>query len=194
MTRLLEGVEGTPPPMEGENEKDFVLFLDKHGKYSGEFDPPPREDAPQEGTTLQPSPPAQSAVNEETGEINWDCPCLQSALAPPCGEFFREAFSCFVASKTEPKGSDCLDKFSSMQDCFRAHPEVYLKGDHAEDDHDEQLGDGAELKLQPEPEPEPVQELQPEPVLKVEAAPEPEGKTHSETNTVSATPERAAAL
>jgi len=70
-----------------------------------------------------------SAFDEGTGEINWDCPCLKSALAPPCGDFFREAFSCFVSSKAEPKGSDCLEKFSMMQDCFRAHPEIYMKDD-----------------------------------------------------------------
>lgn len=68
-----------------------------------------------------------TAINEETGEINWDCPCLKPALAPPCGEYFREAFSCFVASKVEPKGSDCLEKFAAMQECFQAHPEIYLK-------------------------------------------------------------------
>ncbi len=73
-----------------------------------------------------------SAINEETGEINWDCPCLKSALAPPCGEFFKEAFSCFVSSKADPKGSDCLDKFAAMQECFRVHPDIYL----AEDDHE----------------------------------------------------------
>jgi len=80
----------------------------------------------------------QSAINEETGEINWDCPCLASALAPPCGGFFKEAFSCFVASKAEPKGSDCLKAFSAMQECFRAHPDVYMKPD------DEDEPEGAE--------------------------------------------------
>lgn len=103
-----------------EQEKDFILFVDKEGRFKGDYDPLPED-------TLSGSEP-QGPINEETGEINWDCPCLQSALAPPCGEFFREAFSCFVASKTEPKGSDCLEKFAAMQDCFRAHPDIYLKG------------------------------------------------------------------
>lgn len=71
----------------------------------------------------------QSAIDEETGEINWDCPCLEGALAPPCGEYFREAFSCFVASKTEPKGSDCMEFFTAMQECFRAHPDIYMRPD-----------------------------------------------------------------
>ncbi|KKY16229.1 putative mitochondrial intermembrane space protein mia40 [Diplodia seriata] len=50
----------------------------------------------------------------------------------PCGEQFKAAFSCFVFSKEEPKGMDCIDKFKGMQDCFRQYPEIYgeeLDGD-----------------------------------------------------------------
>lgn len=68
---------------------------------------------------------AEDAVNAETGEINWDCPCLKAALEPPCGQYFKAAFSCFVNSKTEPKGLDCREEFSEMQKCFQAHPEKY---------------------------------------------------------------------
>jgi mitochondrial intermembrane space import and assembly protein 40 len=53
----------------------------------------------------------QGAFNPETGEINWDCPCLGGMAHGPCGENFRAAFSCFVYSKEEPKGVDCIDKF-----------------------------------------------------------------------------------
>ncbi|KAI5195051.1 hypothetical protein AUEXF2481DRAFT_37184 [Aureobasidium subglaciale EXF-2481] len=67
----------------------------------------------------------QGAFNEETGEINWDCPCLGGMAHGPCGEQFREAFSCFVFSKEEPKGMDCIDKFKDMQNCFREHPDIY---------------------------------------------------------------------
>lgn len=67
----------------------------------------------------------QGAFNEETGEINWDCPCLGGMAYGPCGEQFREAFSCFVFSQEEPKGINCIDKFKGMQDCFREHPDVY---------------------------------------------------------------------
>jgi len=74
----------------------------------------------------------QGAFNEETGEINWDCPCLGGMAYGPCGEQFREAFSCFVFSKDEPKGIDCIDKFKGMQDCFREHPDIY--GSELEDD------------------------------------------------------------
>ncbi len=54
---------------------------------------------------------SQGAFNEETGEINWDCPCLGGMAHGPCGGEFREAFSCFVYSKEEPKGVDCIEKF-----------------------------------------------------------------------------------
>ena len=29
------------------------------------------------------------------GEINWDCPCLGGMPHGPCGQEFRDAFSCF---------------------------------------------------------------------------------------------------
>merc|ERR1712093_902087 len=74
----------------------------------------------------------QGAFNPETGEINWDCPCLGGMAHGVCGEDFKEAFSCFVYSQEEPKGGECIDKFRGMQECFRAHPEVY--GEVIEDD------------------------------------------------------------
>lgn len=67
----------------------------------------------------------QGAFNPETGEINWDCPCLGGMAHGPCGEEFKTAFSCFVYSNEEPKGMDCIDKFQGMQDCFRKYPEIY---------------------------------------------------------------------
>lgn len=69
----------------------------------------------------------QSAFDERTGEINWDCPCLGGMADGPCGEEFKRAFSCFIFSEQEPKGIDCVDKFKDMQDCFRRHPEVYAE-------------------------------------------------------------------
>ncbi|KAJ3790830.1 hypothetical protein GGU10DRAFT_241229, partial [Lentinula aff. detonsa] len=68
---------------------------------------------------------SQGAYNPETGEINWDCPCLGGMAYGPCGPEFREAFSCFIYSEEEPKGINCVEKFQAMQTCFRAHPEVY---------------------------------------------------------------------
>lgn len=68
---------------------------------------------------------ASQAIDRESGDINWDCPCLKSALEPPCGDFFKEAFSCYVKSKTTPKGIDCHEYFKKMQLCFSEHPEKY---------------------------------------------------------------------
>lgn len=70
----------------------------------------------------------QGAFNPVTGEINWDCPCLGGMAHGPCGQQFREAFSCFVFSEQEPKGIDCIEKFKNMQDCFREHPDIYGEG------------------------------------------------------------------
>ncbi|KAG9097545.1 Oxidoreductase [Ceratobasidium sp. UAMH 11750] len=79
---------------------------------------------------------SQGAYNPETGEINWDCPCLGGMAHGPCGPQFREAFSCFVYSNEEPKGVDCVEKFKAMQDCFREHPDVY--GEEIDDDGEEE--------------------------------------------------------
>lgn len=60
---------------------------------------------------LQEEAGQQAAFNPETGEINWDCPCLGGMAHGPCGEDFKAAFSCFVYSEEEPKGIECIDKF-----------------------------------------------------------------------------------
>lgn len=84
---------------------------------------PTDEEAKQEG-----------AYNPDTGEINWDCPCLGGMAHGPCGEEFKAAFSCFVYSEAEPKGIDCVEKFQHMQDCFREHPEHYAEQIKDEED------------------------------------------------------------
>lgn len=64
----------------------------------------------------------QGAFNPETGEINWDCPCLGGMAHGPCGEEFQAAFSCFVYSNEEPKGVECIDKFKcEILVCGLAH-------------------------------------------------------------------------
>lgn len=68
------------------------------------------------------------AYDPVTGEINWDCPCLGGMAYGPCGQEFREAFSCFIYSEEEPKGINCVEKFRAMQTCFREHPEHYADG------------------------------------------------------------------
>ncbi|KAL5614657.1 uncharacterized protein BROUX77_000494 [Berkeleyomyces rouxiae] len=91
-------------------------------------DAPSRDaSAPEPGSpaALEAEAGQQGAFNPETGEINWDCPCLGGMADGPCGEEFKLAFSCFVYSEEEPKGMDCIEKFQGMQTCFRAHPDIY---------------------------------------------------------------------
>ncbi|KAK1659066.1 hypothetical protein BDP55DRAFT_680737 [Colletotrichum godetiae] len=97
--------------------------------------------APGSPEALEAEADQQGAFNPETGEINWDCPCLGGMADGPCGEEFKAAFSCFVYSKEEPKGMDCIEKFQGMQTCFRKYPEVY--GDELADDEGADEADAA---------------------------------------------------
>ncbi|CAK4032654.1 Hypothetical predicted protein [Lecanosticta acicola] len=97
--------------------------------------PPASAEGPE---ALEEEAEQQGAFNEETGEINWDCPCLGGMAHGPCGEQFRAAFSCFVYSKEEPKGVECIEHFKTMQNCFREHPEIY-GSEMDEEDVDAQL-------------------------------------------------------
>ncbi|RPA94114.1 hypothetical protein L873DRAFT_1814840 [Choiromyces venosus 120613-1] len=86
----------------------------------------------------------EGAFNPETGEINWDCPCLGGMAHGPCGEEFKTAFSCFVFSNKDPKGVDCIEKFKDMQTCFQKYPEIYSTED--EDEDHEELAEGGSEK------------------------------------------------
>ncbi|KAJ2810744.1 Oxidoreductase [Coemansia furcata] len=86
------------------------------------------------------------AFNPETGEINWDCPCLGGMAQGTCGEEFKAAFSCFIYSEAEPKGMDCVDVFKAMQDCFRAHPEEYANEIGDDDDDDDKDDNNAAIE------------------------------------------------
>ncbi len=46
-------------------------------------------------------------------------------VAGPCGPQFIDAFRCFLDSKEEEKGSNCIESFQTMQLCFHEHPEHY---------------------------------------------------------------------
>lgn len=106
--------------------KDQVIFLRK-----GESLPPITVLSDRESRKKEP----QSAYNEETGEINWDCPCIKGALEPPCGDTFRTTFECFVRSKADPKGADCIQHFAALQKCYQDNKEIYL--DNLGDDDDD---------------------------------------------------------
>ncbi|KAJ3007777.1 Oxidoreductase [Thoreauomyces humboldtii] len=104
--------------------------------------PPPQPDP-----SLDPAAAQEEAYDPETGEINWDCPCMEGMTKEPCGDKFKAAFSCFVYSTQEPKGVDCLDAFREMQKCFRDHPEQYgAELDDDDDDDDDDDGDEGDEK------------------------------------------------
>jgi len=111
--------------------KDQIIFVtkDDHEKHSV-------------SNPLLPDDEEPVGLIKENGEINWDCPCLQGMADGPCGEPFKDAFSCFHYSEVEPKGVDCLEQFKSMQDCFLSYPEIYgsldddIKESETKDDKD----------------------------------------------------------
>ncbi|KAF8750635.1 hypothetical protein RHS01_08889 [Rhizoctonia solani] len=116
-----------PPPTKSASESNSKPSASKAENTSRRTYPQKDgENVPEGGMDgLEADAANQGAFNPETGEINWDCPCLGGMAHGPCGPEFREAFSCFVYSKEDPKGVDCVEKFKAMQDCFREHPDVY---------------------------------------------------------------------
>lgn len=104
---------------------------DSHGTTEGE--------APAEGEGSARVAP----YDPETGEFNWDCPCLGGIPDTVCGEQFKTSFRCFVLSEAEPKGMDCIDAFNAMQQCFREHPEVYSREIDIYDEIDKEEQDAA---------------------------------------------------
>lgn len=60
----------------------------------------------------------------------------------PCGEEFKSAFSCFVFSEAEPKGSDCVSAFQAMQSCFQDYPEYYADQLREDEKEGEESGPG----------------------------------------------------
>ncbi|XP_059481167.1 mitochondrial intermembrane space import and assembly protein 40-B [Neocloeon triangulifer] len=96
------------------------------------------EEHAKESTVKLPEPEERPGLILPDGEINWNCPCLGGMATGPCGVEFREAFSCFHHSQAEPKGSDCYDAFSKMQECMVQYPEIYDKrSERGEDDEEE---------------------------------------------------------
>lgn len=114
--------------IDNDHESNEEEVVNQETKASDEGDAE-KLDKTEEGEVGQ-----EGAYNEETGEINWDCECLGGMAYGPCGEEFKEAFACFVYSGAEPKGIDCVEKFQTMQTCFRKHPEHYA--DQLKDDEE----------------------------------------------------------
>ncbi|XP_078677241.1 mitochondrial intermembrane space import and assembly protein 40-B-like isoform X2 [Branchiostoma floridae x Branchiostoma belcheri] len=112
-----------------EQGKDKIIFVTKEDHESpstADITYNPEEDDDSPGLILP------------NGEINWQCPCLGGMASGPCGEPFKEAFSCFHYSQAEPKGSDCIEEFRSMQECMSKYPELYPFDKDEDNDKEEQ--------------------------------------------------------
>ncbi|EIW62445.1 uncharacterized protein TRAVEDRAFT_26201 [Trametes versicolor FP-101664 SS1] len=154
-------------------------FVEEHAPEEGEATPAPAGEA-EEGESGGSG--AGGAFNPETGEINWDCPCLGGMAHGPCGLQFREAFSCFVFSEAEPKGIDCVEKFKMMQECFREHPDVY-GDDIMNDDDDEDLPPLSDAAPSADTAEIPTQAASPSPEADSAAAPAPVQKSKPRSST-----------
>lgn len=103
------------PPPNSPSDETSLPTLESVKSYRQEKypppTPPPESTKPETLEEREQQASQEGAFNEETGEIHWDCPCLGGMAHGPCGEQFRGAFSCFVYSKAEPKGMDCIDNF-----------------------------------------------------------------------------------
>ncbi|VEU21594.1 DEKNAAC102728 [Brettanomyces naardenensis] len=121
-----EPVKPSEPVQESKGNKEKELGKPKEVK--------PATQKPSVAASAEPEE-QKEAYDPDTGEINWDCPCLGGMADGPCGEEFKAAFSCFVYSKEEPKGIECIDKFKDMQNCFRRYPDVYAEELRDDDDY-----------------------------------------------------------
>ncbi|KLU82256.1 mitochondrial intermembrane space import and assembly protein 40 [Magnaporthiopsis poae ATCC 64411] len=150
--RAAASAPSSPPPSEKE-KKDETKSVKEDSAT------PAAAAAPGSPEALEEEAGQQGAFNPETGEINWDCPCLGGMADGPCGEQFKAAFSCFVYSTEEPKGMDCIDKFQHMQDCFKKYPEIY-GSELADEDGEEPTDAPASNEEAPAAAPRDVKELQ----------------------------------
>ncbi|EME29294.1 mitochondrial protein translocase, MPT family [Galdieria sulphuraria] len=87
---------------------------------------------------------SSTLTKEQEIEEALNCPCIQKMKEGSCGEQFIAAYRCFLESETEPKGSDCVEYFSSMQKCMVEHPEEYDLDSDTDDSDDFDLGDEEE--------------------------------------------------
>ena len=99
--------EPTPSPQEQNSESTEPATSSQTFQAQEVEGPVPSQGA----EALEEEAGRDGAFNPETGEINWDCPCLGGMAHGPCGEEFKTAFSCFVYSEADPKGMDCIEKF-----------------------------------------------------------------------------------
>lgn len=51
-------------------------------------------------------------------QIDWNSPPLKKMTNGNCGNEFKDAFQCFIQSKHNERGSDCIDTFNKIQNCL----------------------------------------------------------------------------
>jgi hypothetical protein len=65
-----------------------------------------------------PAPEVEHDDEDDGGMIDIECDCLRLMKSGPCGEIFIASAQCFNASKTRPRGADCMTEFQAMTNCF----------------------------------------------------------------------------
>ncbi|XP_062217475.1 mitochondrial intermembrane space import and assembly protein 40 homolog [Phragmites australis] len=78
--------------------------------------------------------------NEESIDVKvqkaLECPCLDDLKKGPCGDQFIDAFSCYLKSTKEEKGSDCVNPFIALQNCIKENKEAFIKEILEEEEND----------------------------------------------------------
>ncbi|BAF15283.1 mitochondrial intermembrane space import and assembly protein 40 homolog [Oryza sativa Japonica Group] len=114
--------------------------------------PPAVEAAPSSSPSPAPAPSSLEALAAEAMSFDedgnesidvkvqkaLDCPCVAELKNGPCGSQFVDAFSCFLKSTEEEKGSDCVKPFIALQDCIKINPEAFSKEILEEEENDEE--------------------------------------------------------
>ncbi|KAK9821127.1 hypothetical protein WJX81_003816 [Elliptochloris bilobata] len=70
-------------------------------------------------------PGASAEELDRAVEEALSCPCVDDLKDGPCGKSFVAAFSCFIRSTADEKGTDCMEAFGAMQQCLLKHPEAF---------------------------------------------------------------------
>ncbi|CAL5020686.1 unnamed protein product [Urochloa decumbens] len=136
--------------------------MDRDGsRAAGGEGPPVAAAGPTPSSRSPPSPGIEAlaaalAFNGESNEESIDvdvqkaleCPCLDDLKRGLCGSQFIDAFSCYLKSTKEEKGSDCVDPFVALQNCIRENKEAFIKEILEEEENDEEA-EKSNLKVLP---------------------------------------------
>lgn len=116
--------------------------------------PPPQSPAP--ASSLEALAAEAMSFGENDNEESIDvkvqkaleCPCIADLKHGPCGSGFVDAFSCFLRSTEEEKGSDCVKPFIALQNCIKENPAAFSKEILEEEENDEEA-EKSNLKVRP---------------------------------------------